>query len=116
MCTRSGRGRLEIGRQSVYSGRFGASVTLKLKVVLFALRVRYEREAAVVSLRTREHDSFCAQTAMHLEVFLLAPDKGDDVAAKQHFHFCVAVLEKLVLGDLRLVAKQVDLRMIEVSK
>lgn len=57
-----------------------------------------------------DHDPFRTQTAMDPQVLVLALDKGDHVAAEEHLHLGVAVLEKLVLKDLRLVPEKVDLK------
>ena len=40
---------------------------------------------------------------------MLALDQRDHVTAEQHLHLCVAILEELVLRDLRLVSKHVHL-------
>lgn len=50
------RSGLQVRGEGVHPSGLGAGVALKVKVLLLALLVRHHGEAAVVSLRSREHD------------------------------------------------------------
>ena len=54
--------------------------------------------------------SLRAQTSLHLQLLELALDEADCVAGEEHFHLSVAILEELVLVDVRSVVEHVCLQ------
>ena len=91
-------------------------IPLEIVVALATFAVRKQGESTIViGLRPRVHDPFGTETALHLQVLLLSPHEGDDITAHEHLHFCVAILEELVLSDPGLVTKQADLQSIQAN-
>ena len=65
--------------------------------------------SATVCAWTSKHNALGTETAMHFKLFLLALDHSNHIAAKKHFHFCIAVLKELFWCYLSFVAEMVHL-------
>ena len=66
------------------------------------------RVTAPRPVRSVNH-SLRTQTSLHFQVLQLALDEADHVAGEEHFHLGVAILEELVLVDVRSVVEHVCL-------
>ena len=53
------------------------------------------------------HHMLGAQATVDLQSSVLSFDKRDNIAAEEHFHLSIAILEKLILRDLRSIIEQV---------
>lgn len=77
-------------------------------MTLFALAViQHGVSAIVLSLSSLEIDTLSTQTTLHSQVLMLSLDQIDNITAQKHLCFSITVLEKLLLRDFKLVAKQI---------
>ena len=103
------RSRIEVVIEGIHTSHFCLSIALVVEVRLLALGVRKHRVTPAIRAWAIKHDALCTKTALHFQVLVFTLDERDDIAAKQHLHFSVAVLKELVFSNLGFVAKEIDL-------
>lgn len=100
--------------QRIHSCFLFISISFKVKVTLFALAViQHGVSAIVLSLSSLEIDTLSTQTTLHSQVLMLSLDQIDNITAQKHLCFSITVLEKLLLRDFKLVAKQIYLNFLK---